>query len=316
MIYYSSRHVRIVQYEKGCAIMAVLLFVDESGHDLKASPYEVLAGISISDCQLWNFVQAAKSVELDCFGCRYSGNGREFKGKKLLKRKTFRLAAQEPLFDHGERRRLASECSTQPEMAGHEHLSALAQAKLRFVEKILELAARFEIKAYASIVADNSPRPKRDILRKDYSYLFQRFCYYLEDNYEQEMGIVVFDELDKAQSHILLNQMSRYFLETATGQARASRIIPEPFFVHSDLTTGVQIADLVAYITSWAVRFNKEMNAPIREELSPYAQQVMRLRHRAERSASLFGFEDFEEGSFGIWSFAWIPDLRPKNERA
>ena len=38
---------------------------------------------------------------------------------------------------------------------------------------------------------------------------------------------------------------------------RATLIIAEPFFVHSDLTTGVQIADLIAYCISWGLRFGR-----------------------------------------------------------
>lgn len=45
--------------------------------------------------------------------------------------------------------------------------------------------------------------------------------------------------------------MGRYFRETRTGQARAVRILPEPFFVYSDLTTLVQVADLVALVLNW-----------------------------------------------------------------
>jgi hypothetical protein len=49
------------------------------------------------------------------------------------------------------------------------------------------------------------------------------------------------DELEKSKSHILIGQAHRYFKDTHTGRHRSSRIIPEPFFVHSDLTTGIQI---------------------------------------------------------------------------
>ena len=48
-------------------------------------------------------------------------------------------------------------------------------------------------------------------LRKDYAYLFERFFYFLEDNAAREQGIVVFDELEKSQSHLLIDQMHRYF---------------------------------------------------------------------------------------------------------
>ena len=47
---------------------------------------------------------------------------------------------------------------------------------------------------------------------------------------------MVFDELEKSQSHLLTDQMRRYFADTVVGQQRSNRIIPEPFFVHSDLT--------------------------------------------------------------------------------
>ena len=100
-------------------------------------------------------------------------------------------------------------------------------------------------------------------LRKDYAYLFERFFYFLEDNAAGEQGIVVFDELEKSQSHLLIDQMRRYFADTVVGQQRSNRIIPEPFFVHSDLTTGVQIADLVAYVISWGFR-TPEMTKPAR----------------------------------------------------
>ena len=295
--------------------MSVLLFIDESGQDRQLSPYEVLAGVAIPDTELWGFVQQVKEAELDCFGCRYSADGRELKGKKLLKRKTFRLAGQEHMLNDDDRRILATECLETPQRAGRLHLAALAQAKLAFVGRVLELAHQYGFKAFASIVSQDSPRPDHDVLRKDYSYLFQRFCYFLEDNHRDEMGIVVFDELEKSQSHVLLNQMDRYFLDTATGRARATRIIPEPFFVHSDLTTGIQIADLIAYITSWGIRFGNEMDKPARAELSRYTQQVLALRHRSMRPAELFGLEFQEDNDFGIWSFAWISDLRPRNER-
>ncbi len=87
----------------------------------------------------------------------------------------------------------------------------------------------------------SSPRPNGDFLRKDYSYLFERFYYILEEGPPHSQGLVVFDEIDKTRSHVLVNQMRAYFGTTAVGRCRSSRIIPEPLFVHSDLTTLVQV---------------------------------------------------------------------------
>ncbi|WP_204985419.1 DUF3800 domain-containing protein [Mesorhizobium japonicum] len=80
---------------------------------------------------------------------------------------------------------------------------------------------------------------------------------------------------------------------------RSRLIIPEPFFVHSDLTTLIQLTDIVAYVISWGLRL-KGMNAPSRAELLPLANRVKRLRFSRET-----------EGGENIWGFKYILDLRP-----
>ena len=77
-------------------------------------------------------------------------------------------------------------------------------------------------------------------------------------------GAIVFDELERSQSHILIGQMEEYFLHTQTGKRRSRQVIPEPFFVHSDLTSLIQVADLIAYVISWGFRVEK-MSQPARE---------------------------------------------------
>jgi hypothetical protein len=89
------------------------------------------------------------------------------------------------------------------------------------------------------------------------------------------MALSVFDELERSQSHILINQMAEYFKKTKKGRQRSSRIVPEPMFVHSDLTTLVQVADLLVYIVSWGVR-TKRMDLPARAELADLAGSCSR----------------------------------------
>jgi len=287
--------------------MAYFLFVDESGQDHRESPYEVLAGIAVEDRDVWNLVKAMQEAKLRQFGVRYSAGERELKAKKLLKKKTYRQALQCPPFGDEERRQLAKACLETGQLAGKRELAALAQAKLAYVKDDFEICARFRCKAFASIVNTNSPSPNPSHLRKDYAYLFERFFYFLEDKEASPSGIIVFDELEKTQSHILLDQMDRYFQLTAKGRQRASQIIPEPFFVHSDLTTGVQIADLIAYIVSWGIRF-EGMQEPARSELNDLGNQVCRLRHRAVREVA-------DNPNYSIWSFSFITDLRAKAEK-
>lgn len=287
--------------------MTYFLFVDESGHDRREAPYEVLAGVAVHDSNLWNLIVALREAEVRAFGGRYSGGFAELKAKKLLNRKTYRLAQQLPPIDPGERARLARECLDHGESANRQQITAIAQAKLAYVAEALEICSRHNARAFASIVHPDSPYPaSRDHLRKDYAYLFERFYYFLEDVGPNERGVVVFDELDKSRSHILIGQMDQYFLNTTKGRIRSSRIIPEPFFVHSELTTGIQLADLVAYIISWGFRTGK-MTQVAREELRDVCDLVASLRYRAVRD--MLGRPDFS-----IWSFAYIADLRSNEE--
>ena len=69
--------------------MAWFLFIDESGHDRKEAPYEVLAGVAIEDAFLWGLIAALHDAEVKHFGIRYSQGNNALKGSKILKRKVF-----------------------------------------------------------------------------------------------------------------------------------------------------------------------------------------------------------------------------------
>lgn len=295
--------------------MSYLFFIDESGHDLTASPYAVLAAIAIQDSRAWNLISAIQSAEEEFFRERIRQDGLELKAKKMLKSKTFHHACQLPPFPPEERSRLAHECLQEGRAAIREarmskhtrvQLTALAQAKIAFVGRVLELCAQHQAKAFASIVDRDAPKPASNFLRKDYSYLFERFFHFLEERPEHHQGLVVFDELERSQSHLLIDQMARYFKQTATGRLRASRIVPEPFFVHSDLTSLIQVADLLAYIIAWGVRVGS-MSRPRRAELSDLAEAATALRYF--RAADEFHVHP-------IWGFAIIDDLRPRDEKS
>lgn len=286
--------------------MAYFLFIDESGQDQRESPYEVLAGIAIQDRDLWNFIKAVQDAEVRYFGRRYSSGSDELKARKLLKRKVFRLAGQLPAINAPERTRLALNCLDFGPTATREQITALAQAKLAYVKEIFDICSRFRCKAFASVVESRAPRPvSKDHLRKDYIYLFERLFYFLEDLDSEHSGVVVFDELEKSQSHLLVTQMDSYFKKTAKGQLRSGLIIPEPFFVHSDLTTGIQVADLIAYVISWGLRF-VNMTEPRREELDELAQSVRGLQAVSRREID-------GNPNFLVRGYALITDLRPRD---
>lgn len=279
--------------------MAYILFLDESGQDLKHSPYEVIAGIAIEDKNIWNLIRAIHLLEENIFGRRYSEGERELKARKLLKTKTFKFACQLPPIEPIKRRQLAKECLDSYSPTSKEQLTALAQAKIAFVEGLLQLVADFRCKAFASIISPEFDRQEvTDFLRKDYVYLFERYFYFLEDKPNEPSGIVVFDETEKTQSQKLIYQIESYFKKTSNGRERSSLVIPEPLFVHSDLTTGVQIADLIAYIISWGMRLNG-MVGNKRDDLLPFVELIKPLRYRTVREIG-------DVAEHEIWSIQYI----------
>jgi hypothetical protein len=296
----------------------MLLFVDESGHDRKEAPYEVLAGVAIRERDLWNLIQAIRSAELDFFGLTMASVGLEFKGRSLLKKKVFRLGAQGPAMDIDKRRNLARDFlqkgwrevqGNPPEPRSSDEFTAYGQAVLSFVTRVFELAARYRVKTFAAMVRKDAPRPTdKSFLRKDYAYLFERFFYYLESlPSDEEMGLVAFDELEKAQSRILINQLERYFLDTEKGYRRSARIVPEPFFVHSDLTTAVQLADIMGYCLNWGVRLNR-MTEATRPEIEPYGRMAFDMRYVGKHVDEMLK-------EWPIYGIFYVEDLRPKRER-
>jgi hypothetical protein len=280
--------------------MSWALFIDESGQDQRHSPYEVLAGLAVEDRQIWPLIRQLSDAQNHHFGMRlFEAYGKEAKAQKLLDRRTFKHAAQLGEISNARRRQLAKEILQDGTAVTRERLTALAQAKIAYCVFALKLALGHGAQAFASIVPLGARRPEKSTsLRKDYAYLFERFYASLNIQPSDPMGYLVFDELDKSASHVLLDQVGSYFIKTGPGRSRSRLIIPEPFFVHSDLTTLVQLADIIAYAISWGLRL-KGMTKPKRDELEPVIREVLSLRFRHETETRI------------IWGYKVIDDLRP-----
>jgi Protein of unknown function (DUF3800) len=288
----------------------MLLFLDESGTDHKQAPYEVLAGLSISEERAWPLIQVIHASQLEHFGVRLADVLKEFKGSQLLKTKTFRLAQQMDSIPSDQRRelaisllekgRLSRETGVQSNVSKAE-LTAYAQASLAYARRVLELCDLYGVRTFASVIDPNAPRSINRKLRKDIMYLLERFHISLGN---KGHGLIVFDELDVTQSKRVAAQILDYFENTSTGRRRATRILPEPFFVHSDLTTLVQVADLIAYCINWGLRFEGQMTAPVRLELRELSDLVEKIEFRTTQNKR------------HVRGFCFLKDLRGKKEKA
>jgi hypothetical protein len=239
--------------------MTWLLFIDESGHDHKATPLETRGGIAIHVGKLWSFIQSWQRLELDCFGVRLSDYGKEGKGSKLLDKDRFRWAAQcEPLA--AEERRKAARTflhkgreKAQPTRV---EFAAYGQASLEMARGVFEQLHSHEARLFACAIPRGTKAPtgweQVEFLRKDHVFLFERFFYFLEA--KKDHGLIVMDETDKEYDKAFVKRMESYFTRTATGRNRSHWIVPAPLFVSSDMTFPVQAADICLYCINWGYR--------------------------------------------------------------
>lgn len=259
--------------------MSYLLCMDESGHDHGAAPFEVRGGICVHATNVWALTQKIKGLEFFCFGDHLhhyrsedKGEAPELKGKKLLKSKKFTLAGQNPnpLGDQERQelcRRLLAK-GVRKESPTRDELTAVGKASLLFCDQLLRVLHDHDVVIFASRIPRGTDRPKQDseaLIRKDQFFLFERFDRFLRA--ERETGILILDESDKALDRKYVNSLERLFRNHETARRFTKTIVPNPFFVASDMSYLVQAADIVLYILNWGFRLTLRDAAPPRMEL-------------------------------------------------
>ncbi len=259
--------------------MSWLVFLDESGHDKRTVPYEVHGGIAVHAAQLWPLIVAVRAEERKCFGALLHQYGTELKGSRLLAKDRFLWASQGPAMDNTTRRRHALSFlnnSHQGRAPRRDEFTAFGQASLAMVRGVFRLLRKYQARLFAAVI----PRvfrplpPPEELLRKDMVFLLERVFYFLEER--KEMGLLVMDGTEKQADLRLVRQMERYFVQSCTGRERTSRIVPAPLFVESDMSYGVQVADLCIYCLNWAWR-SPAMLEPVRPELCPLVHELQAL---------------------------------------
>ena len=288
--------------------MAWLLFMDESGHDHKQTPYEVRGGFALHDEQLWPFVRDVMALELSCFGARLADYKSEIKGEKLLGKDRFGQLKFDPrpAFEPSQRQqhcRALLQAGLEKRGPTRDQLTAYAQASLAMADGLFGLLERYDAVIFAAAIPRGAAKPppglEGDLLRKDHTFLLERFFYFLEE--KREMGLLVMDEVEKTTDRRFFTRLHGYFTRTANGRERTRWIVPTPFFVSSDMALPVQIADLVVYSINWGYRF-AEMTAEVRPEIATrYGVRIRRLKWSGE------GYDGAQTyRSHGIFC---IPDL-------
>lgn len=261
--------------------MSYLLFIDESGHDHKNTPYEVRGGVAVQDSELWPFVQGVRGLEVECFGAPLHEYKTELKGARLLEKKRFRWARQDAAISPVERRALCRAFLTkglEKRERTRREFTAYGQACLCMAQQLFLLLAKHRAELFAVAIPRGAEKPRTDeaeeYLRKDHVFLLERYFYFLEK--QNDYGLIVMDESDEREDRGFVGRLERYFTVTEMGRQRTARIVPTPFFVSSEMTYPVQVADVCIYCVNWSYRLPQQgMNAPVREELADLCRESL-----------------------------------------
>jgi hypothetical protein len=255
--------------------------MDESGHDHKTMPLEVRGGVALHVGKLWSFVRSWRRLELDAYGVPLSDFKTEIKGSKLLDRDRFKWSGQMNRFPDDERRKgvrgfLAKSAERRAPLR-HE-FSAYGQACIEMARGAFELLKSHDAQLFAAAIPRGVRPPKdfqqEDYLRKDQVFLFERFFYFLER--ERMHGLLVMDETEKFGDRQFVSRIEKYFSGTQIGRQRTAWIVPSPLFVSSDMSVGIQAADLCLYAINWGFRLSNWKGVePIRPEVAAETRQYI-----------------------------------------
>lgn len=288
--------------------MSYLFFMDESGHDHRATPYEVRGGFALHARELWSFVRDLERLEQDCFGVELQRYGSEIKGSKLLEKRRFEWAKQDAILEDEERHKHVKSFfrkGQQKQVPNRVEFTAYGQACLQMADGVFQTLFEHKATVFASCIPRGIKKAEtfeaEAYLRKDQVFLLERYFYFLEK--ENEQGLLVLDETDKVADRKFVHRLEDYFRRSTVGKLRATKVVPSPFFVSSEMTYPIQVADLCIYCINWGFRAVVGMNEPFRKEIRQrFSPWLERLQFRGD------GYKDNDGQVYKVFGIIFIPD--------
>ncbi|MCG8508876.1 MAG: DUF3800 domain-containing protein [Rhodospirillales bacterium] len=287
--------------------MSWLLFMDESGHDHKNMPFEVRGGVAIHAGKVWPFVSDWHKSVKEAFGPQFSELRGEIKGNKLLDRKRIEWSNQMALLDASARHNAVNRFLTkklQRERPTRRDFTGYGQASRLMARYVFDILDRHGAVLFASLIPRGVRQPRNfkyaHYLRKDHVFLQERFFYFLEA--KQEHGLFVMDQTEKQNDKRFVKRLQDYYTKTQTGISRTQWVVPTPLFVDSEMSPGVQAADLCLYCINWGFRRSEwNFKGPMREEIhTEFGGRVGQLQFKGE------GYD--HERTFRTFGIVHVPD--------
>lgn len=124
--------------------------------------------------------------------------------------------------------------------------------------------------------------------KKAYEFLLERIQHYMSEYHPKHQALIVMDDTSKQLNRAVA--MKHAFFQRAGNQnVQFSRIVEYPFFTASELSNGVQLADLLAYNVYRAFRDE--------DFTYPYFHMLLPHFYRRRAGATLDGLKVWPEAS-------------------
>lgn len=297
--------------------MSYLLFMDESGHDHQNMPYEVRGGICVHSKKIASLLRNIEVAEKKAFGCLLSEFQTEIKGAKLLRKERFKWAAQGlPLTDEQRQRgcrRFLTAC-LEKRSPTKEDFTAYGQASLLMVDNIFSLLKQYKVKIIASCIKKGTQKPKNfkfeNFLRKDHCYLFERFFFLLKVC--KEDGLVIMDQVEKALDKKFSRQLKSFLYKSPFGRKLGVKIVPEPLFIESDISSLIQVADVCIYAINTGYRKATALKEPHREEVRTRFENII---HELQFYCNQYKYKNGKRVSYPLWGITFTPKPYTEEKR-
>lgn len=183
------------------------------------------------------------------------------------------------------------------------HLGPLALENLTNV--YLDQVAKRNAVVMASVIDKRYLHPGTTfeaLHQKSYELLLERVQNYISGYHPQQQALVIMDDMDRGLNRAVAMRHAS-FLRSGNSNTAFQNIVEYPFFTRSELSNGVQLADLLAYNVYRAFRY---------ENMSyPYFLNMLPHFYQSRTESILHGLKVWPEDSplvqtaQTVWAYQW-----------
>lgn len=147
--------------------------------------------------------------------------------------------------------------------------------KRAYADALFDFIGEADLAIFA-IVMERPPRlpyDGQDYLQPQFRWLLERVERFMENDHPKEFAIPIFDGQDPASNQKFADCFTGFMTKSAAGRGM-QHIVPNPLFVDSYLTPGIQIADVCAYVLRICYERNLFADLSVFE---PYLAKIKRF---------------------------------------